>query len=500
MTLLEKYSNRLKVADSVYSKAHGGETMNESKKLMTAVCLNNISKFLTEALDNSVGTQRADMGAFRKFALNLTTVGLPNLIAPELVMVYPMTSFSGYVTYLKYTAGSNKGMMTRGQEINSPFAFKGTDGNYTSSKVASNGTWAQNQTTINLPWNPVVKGSIELTVGDTLYADDGEGNLKVVTTAGTRTEIVDRNGNVTVQVEGRVLGDIKGTVKYGAFKDGTYAAADEPAAITFTQTPAAAEAQTFALAYVYNNVYVPQNDVPLLNAQIDAIPLIAKARRIAVYYSQMAQFQAKQDYGFDLGDKLAEQAVGQLAYEIDNEVIDLLATTAGAPAAELTWDKTLPVGVSKRDHYAGFAEVVGIAKQEIYDRTHKFNPNWMVISSQVLPILSMVDGFKEAPIGNTVGPYFAGVLGGLKVFVSPGLDGGKFLIGVNGSDGLSSVAVYAPYMPIVPTSLMQFNDGGTTQGFSTLYDLKVLNKDLVVAGQVTGTTNTVRVLETHPNN
>lgn len=29
----------------------------------------------------------------------------------------------------------------------------------------------------------------------------------------------------------------------------------------------------------------------------------------------MAQFQAKQDYGFDLGDKLAEQAVGQLAYK-----------------------------------------------------------------------------------------------------------------------------------------------------------------------------------------
>ena len=193
-----------------------------------------------------------------------------------------MTSFSGYVTYLKYTAGSNKGMMTRGQEINSPFAFKGTvDGNYTSSKVASNGTWAQAQTVINLPWNPVVKGSIELTIADTLYADDGEGNLKVVTTAGTRTEVVDRNGNVTVQVEGRVLGDTKGTVKYGAFKDGTYAVADEPAAITFTAAPVEADS-TFTLAYVYNNVYVPQNDVPLLNAQIDAIPLIAKARRIAV--------------------------------------------------------------------------------------------------------------------------------------------------------------------------------------------------------------------------
>lgn len=32
--------------------------------------------FLNESFENSVGTQRADMGAFRKFALNLTTVAV----------------------------------------------------------------------------------------------------------------------------------------------------------------------------------------------------------------------------------------------------------------------------------------------------------------------------------------------------------------------------------------------------------------------------------------
>lgn len=40
-------------------------------------------------------------------------------------------------------------------------------------------------------------------------------------------------------------------------------------------------------------------------------------------------------------------------------------------------------------------------------------------------------------------------------------------------------------MAIVPTQLLQFADGGTTQGWSTMYDLKVLNKNLIVAGQVT---------------
>ena len=39
-------------------------------------------------------------------------------------------------------------------------------------------------------------------------------------------------------------------------------------------------------------------------------------------------------------------------------------------------------------------------------------------------------------------------------------------------------------MAIVPTQLLQYADGGTSQGFSTLYDLKVLNKDLIVRGKV----------------
>ena len=62
--------------------------------------------------------------------------------------------------------------------------------------------------------------------------------------------------------------------------------------------------------------------------------------------SQIAAFQAKTDYGVDLGDQLAEKAMGELSFEIDTEVIDLLAEMAGDAKAELTWSKTLPIGVS----------------------------------------------------------------------------------------------------------------------------------------------------------
>ena len=40
-------------------------------------------------------------------------------------------------------------------------------------------------------------------------------------------------------------------------------------------------------------------------------------------------------------------------------------------------------------------------------------------------------------------------------------------------------------MAVVPTQLLGYADGGMSQGFSTMYDLKMLNKDLLVAGRIT---------------
>ena len=68
-------------------------------------------------------------------------------------------------------------------------------------------------------------------------------------------------------------------------------------------------------------------------------------------------YQAKTDYGVDLGDQLAEKAVGELAYEIDTEITNMLAENA-AEDAELVWSKTLPVGVNFQ-----FSDLFGCAKK-----------------------------------------------------------------------------------------------------------------------------------------
>lgn len=189
-----------------------------------------------------------------------------------------MSSMSGFITYINYTAGSNKGDIAQGDIFNNPFKLGDVkSATYTADRVveaAASGTGAQ-----ALAWTPVVHGAIEH--NNVAY------DIKLVKSGAA---------------------DIYGFYKeedkkfYSSFDGTTYSSQIEVAADT-------------KVAYVYDNVVIPQNDLPTLNAKMESIPLLAKARRIAVYYSQIAAFQAKTDYGFDLGDQLAEKAVGQLSYK-----------------------------------------------------------------------------------------------------------------------------------------------------------------------------------------
>jgi hypothetical protein len=141
------------------------------------------------------------------------------------------------------------------------------------------------------------------------------------------------------------------------------------------------------------------------------------------------------------------------------------------------------------EHYEAFAETIEQASRVIYDRTQKHAANYMICASDVKPVLSLMRGWKGASTSKINGPYLAGTINGLKVFVSPAVEPGRFVLGFNGDDLMTSAAVYAPYMAIVPTALLQFADGGNSQGFSTLYDLKLLNPALLVAGKIVDVAN-----------
>ena len=198
--------------------------------------------------------------------MDITTLTIPNLVVNDLFLVKPMPSFSGYLTYMQYGLGTEKGgvggrnpdgtLKTIVQNA-TPFTYGPMTGDrerYTGEHVVE--AVAPSATKLEASWTPVVGGTVEAH-----KVADGTWEEK-------------ENGAV---VEAGVYDKIK---------------------------------------YVYDNVIIPQEKLPTLVGHMEGITLQAHARRIAVEYSQIAAYQAKQDYGVDFESTISQQAQAELSYEI----------------------------------------------------------------------------------------------------------------------------------------------------------------------------------------
>ena len=439
-TLLENYKGRLAISEKYYAQQNSGARMSTQKKLLTATCLNNTASFINEAFANSVGTQRADLGKFKTFCMDITTLTMPNLVINDIFMVKPMAAFSGYLTYMEYALGTEKGGAGGLAEAD-PFK---------NAMAAYRGEEYRARNIVNSP----MTGLGEMTEDRSRYTGAAVVEVLGANKKLSWTPVLEAYNMDALDSEGN-------PTKVEVAADGTVSGADAGAKIK----------------YIYDNEYIPQEKLPTLVGRMQGINLTAKARRIAVYYSQFAAFQSKQDYGMDFEATIAQQAQAELQYEIDGEAV-LLVKDAAKDVEPLTWvDEELDT-ISYSMKAEGFARVLEQAKAVVYKKTGRWMPNWMLVGPEVMPILSFVKGFQPASNAVVNGPYVAGTVNGLKVIVSPML-GKECLLGVLGADGKTATGVYAPYMPIVPTQLLGFADGTMSQGFSTLYDMKILNPALI---------------------
>jgi len=102
MTLLEQYKGRIAVSEKYYSQKNNGAHLTNDKKMILAQCLQNTAKIMNESFINSTSaTQRGNMGDYKRFCLDITTLVLPNLVASDLLMTKPMSSITGYKRKVK---------------------------------------------------------------------------------------------------------------------------------------------------------------------------------------------------------------------------------------------------------------------------------------------------------------------------------------------------------------------------------------------------------------
>lgn len=197
----------------------------------------------------------ADVSFFKRYAINLLSAVVPNLIAEDIVSTQPMLSRVGEIRYLRVLYGSNKAPAKKGNVM-----FQNYEGGdfsqftYTSDQIEGEVIAADGSTkTFNLDWTPVMPGTISGSVGDDILADDG-------------------NGNITI------AGSAAGTIDYAS------------GLITFSSAPSASDA--VEISYQYNNMEVPV-EAPEINLKLVTTPIMAKSRKLKTLYSFDAAWFAK---------------------------------------------------------------------------------------------------------------------------------------------------------------------------------------------------------------
>lgn len=449
--LCEKWSKRIDIVEQVK-----GTSLDLSRKAALAKILENTEGFIRYQLNEA--TQSSDIGQYKRFALDIITAAMPNLIAYDVVSVQPIENRTGMVNYIKYVYGNTKGSTEASTAFNTGLNKHPSDPNFTSRLIRGEAYGLTGQESkATLQWGPIVPGTIKIKFTD---ATD--------TYTGVYTD-KNKDGNLWLADAAAATADFK--INYTT-KEVTYPSSFIGAG------------DIIDFDYAYNNEYIPMEDIPEIKLEIASVPITTQARRMKAYYSFEASYELTKEYGVDIQKELNAQAAAEIAHEIDIEICNELYTLANA-GNELSWSKTLPYGVSMADHYDSFAIKLNEGSAMIHQATRRVSGNFVILGTQAAVIARSVRGFVPSNVTNITGPYFLGTLNGLKLYVNPEYDQWAFVIGFKGDSLLNAGYIYAPYMPIMTTDLVQLEDMAGRKGWATMYGKVMLNDRMYIKGKVT---------------
>jgi hypothetical protein len=152
-------------------------------------------------------------------------------------------------------------------------------------------------------------------------------------------------------------------------------------------------------------------------------------------------------HGLDAEAELTGVMAEVIKHELDREVINDLYNFAGA--GSVTWDKTVPYGVSYTEHKESLVDSFISANNLVYSATKRAQTNWIVAGVQVCDVIESLRDFQAAP-GTQTTQTNAGALkiGTLKnrwtIIKDPFLPANKWIQGYKGSSFMDAGYVMAP--------------------------------------------------------
>ena len=424
----------------------------------TAILLENTYNYCAR-MDET--TRVVNLGSFVDYGFEVISAVVPNLISHELVSVQPMNAKFGAIFYLQYLYGNNKGNISKGDIMRSPFTGSTGNSEFTSEMIGgeSLGVGDGSKTTFSttLAYTPVRTGTTVVTVGGvTLVVKSTAGG---VDTLGS-TDNSDSTSTGTVNLE---TGAVSVTLK-------------------------TAPALNVPVTCDYNyNMDLTENGFSQVDLDLQSVSIEAKPRKIRARWLLDAAYELEKTKGIDAESELVIALSSEIKHEIDNEMLNNLYRLAGHTGFE--WDCQMPTnaGISYIDYKRTIIDVLTEMSNKIFTSTKRIGANFVVGGVNFCNIVETLPEFAPAGLagGQVNGPHFIGTLAGKwRVYKNPFYAPDVFLLGYKGASYLDAGYVYAPYMPLYATPTQVLDDFIFRKGLATSYGTLMLNNLLYAKGTI----------------
>lgn len=422
----------------------------------TATLLENTYQYAAR-MDET--TRAVNLGTFVDYGFDVISATVPNLIAHDIVSVQPMNAKHGAIFYLRYLYGNNKGTITQGTDMNSPFT--GVDGatNFSNDVIdgetvgTGDGSTASFSTT--LAYTPIRTGSTVIYV-------DGVAVAQVASTsAGVDTLAAIGSSGIT------------GTVNLST------------GAVSLSASPAVALDKTITAHYRYDmdqtTVGFSQVDLDLASISLEAFP-----RKLRARWLLDAGFELQKMKGIDAESELVTAMSNEIKFEIDGELLKELY--AKAAWTGFTWDCQNPKSsLSYQEYKRTIIDLFTEMSNKIFTSTKRVGANFIIAGVNVCNIIETLEEFTADKLGTKQinGPHKIGVLSNKwTVYKNPFYNDDQFVLGYKGSSWLDAGFVYAPYMPLYATPTQVLDDFIFRKGLATSYGQVMLNNKLYAKGSI----------------
>lgn len=448
-----RWSNYVKLINDMRIKG-GLEAMDAWREISTVQVLETYAKrrAMHESFRGvSEATQASDVSFIRKHGINILAAAMPNLIANDLVSVQPLQARIGEIRFLDVRYGDTRGNITKGETFSSYERLGGPAGkfNYSSNVLEDEVlVLGSDLKTAVLAWTPIIPGSVAIAIGATDYVDNGSGKLLLKSNS---TEV--------------------GTVNYAT------------GAVVWTTAFGAAPASIKA-TYKQDNLTTPV-EAPEVDLRIRTVAIEAQSRKLKTKMSFDAMYDFQIQYGYDVETESSSLVAGLLQSEIDGELIQDMYDNASSDA--VSFNTVVPNAVAKLDHYEGFSSIIIEASNNINLATRFAQANWSVLGINACNVVESLANRGFIASGQVqAGPHHLGVIGNHQYYKNQMFrDKTTFVTGHKGDTPLHAGLVYAPYMPIMTTDLLAYENFEVNQGYSTSYGKKLVNAKLYAKGLIT---------------